>query len=74
VGLLKFSLQYHFDAAVVRFPMFSAHQIREVYALTKSERQRLLAERTTEQERPRDHRTAAQKEKLRDIATDPSNR
>ena len=74
VKLLEFSLHYPFDNAVASFPMFSKQQLREVSALSRSTREKLLAERLATQELPPEHRVLAQKEKLRDIAMDPSNR
>jgi hypothetical protein len=74
VRLLKFSLQYHVENAFKDFPMFTTHEILAIYAISKSDRKKLLAARVAKLEPPVDHRSASQREKLRDIATDPSNR
>jgi hypothetical protein len=78
--LIEFSLQYHLETAIAAFPMFSKVQIRSIYAMTKGDRRRLLAERVSG-EAPhsimhpiRQHRNAAQAEKMLEQATDPSNR
>lgn len=74
VRLLEYSLQYNIENAFIRFPMFPHQKICDVYALSKSQRERLLADRVSQEEPPFDHRIVEQKEKLREMAKDPSNR
>lgn len=77
--LIQFSLEYKLDTALVKFPMFSKHQIRAVYAMSKSQRLQLLAERTvggsisSVEEALETHRSPAQVVKLIEVGTDPSN-
>ena len=74
VRLLEFSLDYRLDTALKRFPMFSAQQIRELYGLSKTQREKLLADRQGSARPAGQHRNPAQTEKMREQATDPSNR
>jgi hypothetical protein len=73
--LIKFSLdKYRFESAVIAFPMFTNSQIRFVYSMSTSSRKRLLEQRTNVDPVPRQYRSPEQAEKMREIASDPSNR
>jgi len=72
--LMKFSLEHPIHRAMTRFPMFSAQQIVALYAMSLSQRKKLLADRLADDTAPVTHRSPAQVAKLREIGTDPSNR
>jgi hypothetical protein len=78
--LIEFSLKYHLDVALTRFPMFSKQQIRAVYLMSEGERKRLVAGRgagnvvASTESSFQQHRNPAQTEKISEQATDPSNR
>lgn len=78
--LVEFSLLYRMQNAVKMFPMFSKQQIAALYAMSKAQRQKALAQRDSDETggsiiRPiPDHRSRAQAKKSAEQATDPSNR
>jgi ABC-type phosphonate transport system ATPase subunit len=78
--LIEFSLRYHLDVALAQFPMFSKKQIRDVYAMSETERRRLVAGRgagdviASAEHGVQTHRSPAQTQKTAEQATDPSNR
>lgn len=78
--LLSFSLRHSRCEAIAAFPMFEVWQIVDLYdRTTVSERRRLLRTRPDVKLlhvvcQYKDHRNPAQSEKLREQATDPSNR
>jgi hypothetical protein len=77
--LLSFSLTHSRGEACAAFPNFEVWQITQVYTMSVDERRRLLRDRPEAElshvVRPfKDPRTPAQSAKLREQATDPSNR
>lgn len=78
--LIKFSLANPMYLAFYEFPMFSPQQIAALYRLGAAERKRLLTHESADDSLShmidplRDHRSAAQAEKMREQAIDPSNR
>jgi hypothetical protein len=79
--LIEFSLEDNAEAAIVLFPMFSPKQIRSLYDISISQRVQLLHEWETEDPMAshflhhfHDPHDPAQAEKIRQQATDPSNK
>jgi hypothetical protein len=79
--LIEFSIEDNVEAALASFPMFSPQQIRSLYDIGISERLRLLKEWGTEDSAAshflrhfHDPHDPAQAEKIRQQATDPSNK
>ena len=79
--LLEFSIEDNVESALASFPMFSPQQIRSLYDISISDRLRLLNEWGTEDSATshflrhfRDPHDPAQAEKIRQQATDPSNK
>lgn len=62
-----------YESVVARFPMFSKQQIKAFFAMSDSEREQLLSDRTVDDRTPRQRRNPEQVLKMIDIAIDPSN-
>jgi hypothetical protein len=79
--LLEYSIEDGLDSAITAFPMFSPRQIRLLYDIGVSERLRLLKYWGTDDSatvhflrRFHDPHDPAQAEKIRQQASDPSNK
>jgi hypothetical protein len=79
--LIEFSIENDMESAVALFPMFSPQQIRGLYDISISQRLQLLHEWGVEDSATahfvrqfRDPHDPAQAEKIREQATDPSNK
>lgn len=79
--LIEFSIENNLDSALSSFPMFSPAQIRGLYDISISQRLHLLHEWGVEDSSAahflrhfHDPHNPAQIEKLRQQASDPSNR
>jgi hypothetical protein len=78
--LVGFSLKYRIDLACTAFPMFSRTQIESVYRMSVANRSSLLSVCGSDESVPstvrpfNDHRDPSQSAKMREQATDPSNR
>ena len=62
-----------YEAAVARFPMFKAQQVKGIYEMSVPDRRQLLSTRTTDDRTIRQRRNPEQVLKMIDIAIDPSN-
>ena len=79
--LIEFSIEDNAESAIVLFPMFSPKQIHSLYEITISQRLQLLEEWGTEDTAMshflrhfHDPHDPAQATKIRQQATDPSNK
>jgi hypothetical protein len=78
--LIEFSIENDMESAVALFPMFSAQQIGGLYDISISQRVQLLHEWGIEESTAHflrhfhDPHNPAQAEKIKQQATDPSNR
>jgi hypothetical protein len=79
--LIEFSIEDNAESAIALFPMFSAQQIRSLYDISISQRLHLLQAWGTEDSAMshflrhfHDPHDPAQAEKIRQQATDPSNK
>jgi hypothetical protein len=79
--LIEFSIENDGESAIALFPMFSPKQIRGLYDISISQRIRLLQEWGVEDSATshfvrqfHDPHDPAQAEKIREQATDPSNK
>ena len=79
--LIEFSIENNVEAAVASFPMFSPKQVRGLYDISISQRLHLLHVWGVEDSafshflhRFHDPHNPAQAEKIRQQATDPSNK
>jgi hypothetical protein len=79
--LIEFSIEDGVESAIPLFPMFSPAQIRRLYDITISQRLQLLQEWGVEDSGAahfvrhfRDPHDPAQAAKIREQATDPSNK
>jgi hypothetical protein len=79
--LLEFSIENNLAAALETFPMFTPAQVQSLYDISISQRLQLLQEWGTEDtaashflRRFRDPHEPAQAEKIRQQASDPSNK
>lgn len=80
-SLIEFSIENGMEAAVASFPMFSPQQIQGLYTISISQRLQILKEWGTESSEMshflrhfHDPHNPAQAVKIREQATDPSNR
>ncbi len=79
--LIEFSIENNLESALASFPMFSAGQIQGLYDISISQRIQLLHEWGVEDSAAahflrqfHDPHNPAQAEKIRQQATDPSNK
>lgn len=79
--LIEFSIEDNVASAIVSFPMFSPQQIQKLYDISISQRLHLLREWGTEDAATahflrhfHDPHDPAQAAKIREQATDPSNK
>ena len=79
--LIEFSIESNLESALALFPMFTAQQIRGLYDISISQRLQLLHEWGVEDSAAghfvrhfHDPHNPAQAEKIKQQATDPSNR
>ena len=79
--LIEFSIENNLESALTSFPMFSPQQVRSLYDISISQRLQLLQEWGIEDSATshflrhfHDPHNPAQAEKIRQQATDPSNR
>jgi hypothetical protein len=79
--LIEFSIEDRMESAIALFPMFSPEQIRGLYDISISQRVRLLDEWGTEDSAAshflrhfHDPHDPAQAAKIREQASDPSNK
>jgi len=63
-----------FCVAATSFPMFDVNHIHELYNLSMHQRERMTKDTSSKKPPTRSSRSSAQRQKLIDIATDPSNR
>ena len=79
--LIEFSIEHGLESALASFPMFSPQQIRGLYEISISQRLQLLQEWGVEDSAMshflrhfHDPHDPAQAAKIREQATDPSNK
>jgi hypothetical protein len=63
-----------FHVAATSFLMFDVNHIHELYNLSMDQRERMTQDTASKKPPTRSSRSSAQRQKMIDIATDPSNR
>jgi len=63
-----------FHIAATSFLMFDVNHIHELYSLSRDQRERMTQDTASKKPPTRSSRSSAQRQKMIDIATDPSNR